>query len=29
MAHGTEEKIMDAALKEFAEKGYAGAKTKK
>ena len=28
MAHGTEEKIMDAALKEFAEKGYAGAKTK-
>lgn len=28
MAHGTKEKIMDAALKEFAEKGYAGAKTK-
>jgi AcrR family transcriptional regulator len=28
MAHGTEEKLMDAALKEFAEKGYAGAKTK-
>ena len=28
MAHGTEKKIMDAALKEFAEKGYAGAKTK-
>jgi AcrR family transcriptional regulator len=28
MAHGTEEKIMEAALKEFAECGYAGAKTK-
>jgi AcrR family transcriptional regulator len=28
MAYGTEEKIMDAALKEFAEKGYTGAKTK-
>lgn len=28
MTHGTEEKIMDAALKEFAECGYAGAKTK-
>jgi AcrR family transcriptional regulator len=28
MAHGTEEKLMDAALKEFAEYGYAGAKTK-
>lgn len=28
MAHGTREKIMDSALKEFAEKGYARAKTK-
>lgn len=28
MTHGTEEKIMDAALIEFAECGYAGAKTK-
>ncbi|MGZ7119723.1 MAG: TetR/AcrR family transcriptional regulator [Methanobacterium sp.] len=28
MTHGTKEKIMDAALKEFAEKGYTGAKTK-
>ena len=28
MAYGTEEKLMEAALKEFAEKGYAGAKTK-
>ena len=28
MTHGTEEKIMDAALNEFAEKGYDGARTK-
>lgn len=28
MAHGTKEKIMETALKEFAERGYAGAKTK-
>lgn len=28
MTHGTEEKILNAALKEFAEYGYAGAKTK-
>ncbi|HML04338.1 MAG TPA: TetR/AcrR family transcriptional regulator [Methanobacterium sp.] len=28
MAHGTKEKIMDAALIEFAEHGYASAKTK-
>jgi len=28
MAHGTREKIMDAALIEFAEHGYTGAKTK-
>lgn len=28
MAHGTREKIMNAALIEFAENGYAGAKTK-
>lgn len=28
MTHGTRERIMDAALKEFSEKGYARAKTK-
>ncbi|MGZ7096324.1 MAG: TetR/AcrR family transcriptional regulator [Methanobacterium sp.] len=28
MTHCTREKIMDAALKEFSEKGYTGAKTK-
>jgi AcrR family transcriptional regulator len=28
MTHGTKQKIMDAALKEFSEKGYSGAKTK-
>ncbi len=28
MTHGTEEKILDAALIEFSQHGYAGAKTK-
>ena len=28
MTHGTKEKIVNAALKEFSEKGFSGAKTK-